>query len=114
MGGTEGHRQKVWQTPDMKTLEYIPNRPARPEVVKAADSEAPIKVSIECRRAEIENHSVLPRRVAAVSAVTGPHELVHGERESFIGVYRWQRSRRGLGIPGLSGGGVGSSRVSSR
>jgi hypothetical protein len=27
--------------------------------------------------------------------LAGPRELVHGERESFIGGYRWQRS--GLG-----------------
>jgi hypothetical protein len=30
-----------------------------------------------------------------IGLVTGPRELVHGERESFIGGYRWQRSGPG-------------------
>ena len=46
--------------------------------------------------------------------MTGPRELVHGERESFIGEYSWQRSGLGVGSRGLSVGGGGCSRVSSR
>lgn len=46
--------------------------------------------------------------------MTGPRELVHGERESFIGGYRWQRSGLGVGSPRLNAGGGGCSRVSSR
>ena len=46
--------------------------------------------------------------------VTGPRELVHGERESFIGGYRWQRSGLAVGSPAMSAGGGGCSRVSSR
>lgn len=47
------------------------------------------------------------------NAVTGPRELVHGERESFIGGYRWQRSGLGAGSPVTNAGG-GCTRVSSR
>ncbi|GFP46731.1 hypothetical protein MKANGN_06090 [Mycobacterium kansasii] len=46
--------------------------------------------------------------------LTGPRELVHGERESFIGGCRWQRSGRGLGSPRQSAAGDGCSHVSSR
>jgi hypothetical protein len=38
-------------------------------------------------------------------AVTGPREVVHGERESFVGGYRWQRSGPAVGSPGLNVGG---------
>jgi hypothetical protein len=31
--------------------------------------------------------------------VTGPREFVHGERESFIGSYRWQHSGLAVGHP---------------
>ena len=39
--------------------------------------------------------------------MTGPRELVHGERESFIGRYRWQRSEPGVGIAGRNDVGEG-------
>ena len=55
-----------------------------------------------------------PVTINEVEAVTGPRELVHGERESFIGGYRWQRSGLGVGIPARNAGGGGCSRVSSR
>jgi hypothetical protein len=41
-------------------------------------------------------------------AVTGPREVVHGERESFLGGYGWQRSGLGVGSPGLNVAGGGS------
>jgi hypothetical protein len=40
--------------------------------------------------------------------VTGPRELVHGERKSFVGGYSWQRSGLGVGTPGLYVGGGGT------
>jgi alkylation response protein AidB-like acyl-CoA dehydrogenase len=45
-------------------------------------------------------------RIADV-LLTGPREVVHGERESFLGGYEWQRSGLGVGSPGLNvrGGG---------
>jgi transposase len=62
---------------------------------------------------------VLKRRLSdvvyrAMLTVTGPRELVHGERESFIGGYRWQRIGLGAGSPVTNGGGGGCTRVSSR
>ncbi|ETA99591.1 hypothetical protein O982_06140, partial [Mycobacterium avium 10-5581] len=42
-----------------------------------------------------------------VRAVTGPREVVHGERESFIGEYSWQRSGLGVGSPAMSVAGGG-------
>ena len=41
-------------------------------------------------------------------------KLVHGNRKSFIGGYRWQRNAPAVGTPGTSGGGRGYSPVSSR
>ncbi|GFP46706.1 hypothetical protein MKANGN_05840 [Mycobacterium kansasii] len=52
--------------------------------------------------------------VRGLVCMTGPRELVHGERESFIGGCRWQRSGRGLGSPRQSAAGDGCSHVSSR
>lgn len=43
--------------------------------------------------------------------LTGPREVVHGERESFIGEYSWQRSGLGVGSPAMSVAGGGCSRV---
>ena len=40
--------------------------------------------------------------------VTGPLELVHGERESFIGGYSWQLSGPAVGSPGTNDGGGGT------
>jgi acyl-CoA synthetase (AMP-forming)/AMP-acid ligase II len=37
--------------------------------------------------------------------LTGPRKLVHGERESFIGGYGWQRSGPSVGSPGPDVGG---------
>jgi NADP-dependent 3-hydroxy acid dehydrogenase YdfG len=48
------------------------------------------------------------RGVVADVRVTGPRELVHGERESFVGGYRWQRSGLRVGSPGLHVGGGGT------
>jgi hypothetical protein len=39
-----------------------------------------------------------------VLLLTEPCELTHGERESFIGGYRWQRSGRAFGSPGQGDG----------
>jgi short-subunit dehydrogenase involved in D-alanine esterification of teichoic acids len=39
--------------------------------------------------------------IARRFGATGPRELVHGERESFIGGYRWQRRGSAVGSPGL-------------
>ena len=44
----------------------------------------------------------------------GPGELVHGERELFIGGCRWQPCGLGFGSPVMSAGGGGCSRVFSR
>jgi hypothetical protein len=38
--------------------------------------------------------------------VTGPRKLVHGERESFIGGYGWQRTGPSVGSPGPNVGGT--------
>lgn len=46
--------------------------------------------------------------------VAGPRELVHGERESFIGGYRRQHSGLVVGSPAMNAGGGGCSRASSR
>jgi hypothetical protein len=46
--------------------------------------------------------------LAKQAGVTGPHELVHGERESLIGGYRWQRSGLWVGRPGPHVGGDGT------
>lgn len=51
---------------------------------------------------------------AAVARLAGPRELVHGERESFIGGYRRQHSGLVAGSPAMSAGGGGCIRVSSR
>ena len=40
--------------------------------------------------------------------MTGPRELVHGEGESFIGGYRWQRSGLRVISPGLNVAGGGT------
>lgn len=37
--------------------------------------------------------------------MTGPRKLVHGERESFIGGYRWQRNGPAPGSPVTNAGG---------
>lgn len=50
----------------------------------------------------------------ACVVLTGPRELVHGERKSFIGGYRRQHSGLGVGSPAMSVGGGGCSRASSR
>jgi Sigma-70, region 4 len=43
----------------------------------------------------------------APAPMTGPREVVHGERESFVGGYRWQRSGPALGSPRPNVGGGG-------
>jgi putative ABC transport system permease protein len=58
--------------------------------------------------------AVLTAALLTAIPVTGPRELVHGERESFIGEYSWQRSGLGVGSPAMSVAGGGCSRVSSR
>jgi hypothetical protein len=40
--------------------------------------------------------------------LTRPGELIHGERESFIGGYRQRRSGIGVGRPGANVGGGGT------
>jgi hypothetical protein len=53
---------------------------------------------------QVSNHIVL----IVVLGVTGPRELIYGERESFIGAYRWQRSGLGVSTLGLTAGGGGT------
>ena len=68
----------------------------------------------------LEHHELTPwirlgtGSLDARRRMTGPRELVHGERESFIGEYSWQRSGLGVGSPAMSAVGGGCSRVSSR
>jgi hypothetical protein len=45
--------------------------------------------------------------IANLDSLTGTRELIHGERESFIGRYRWQRSGLGVGSAALNCGGGG-------
>jgi hypothetical protein len=52
----------------------------------------------------------IPDEVKAVIGLPGltgpgPHELVHGERESFVGACGWQPSGLRIGSPGLNAGG---------
>jgi len=58
--------------------------------------------------------TMITAAISPGSDMTGPRELVHGERESFIGEYSWQRSGLGVGSPAMSVAGGGCSRVSSR
>jgi hypothetical protein len=46
--------------------------------------------------------------MSATLNVTGFRELVHGERESFVGGYRCQRSASWVGRPGPHVGGGGT------
>nr|WP_072501191.1 DUF6188 family protein [Mycobacterium intracellulare] len=50
----------------------------------------------------------------AIGVLTGPREMVHGERESFIGGYRWQRSGPAPDSPVTNAGDGGCTRASSR
>ena len=59
-------------------------------------------------------------RWIVIDVLTGPRELVHGEPESFIGGYRWQRSVPEVGSPAIhprpapAGGPADSERVNPR
>jgi hypothetical protein len=93
------------------TIDSIRNHTARHFPVQHV-AKATYREILE-RRAK-ENSVDFVEGVATAITLTGPRELVHGERESFIGGYRWQRSGPGVGSPGPSVGGGGCSRVSSR
>lgn len=65
------------------------------------------------------NYSAINTLLGAVGGsdlalMAGPRELVHGERESFIGGYRRQHSGLVVGSPAMNAGGGGCSRASSR
>lgn len=70
------------------------------------------------RLKELERENSALKRLLADAElekdVTGPRELVHGERESFIGGCRRQHSGLAGGSPAMSGVGAGCSRASSR
>ena len=54
------------------------------------------------------NAGTARRKSVAVTDVTGSRELVHGERESFIGGYGWQGSGPSVGSPRPNVGGGGT------
>ncbi len=64
------------------------------------ESSAP---STACQQARHRKTRI--RTPKSIPGVTGPRELVHGERESFIGEYRWQRSGLAVGSPAMNAGG---------
>jgi hypothetical protein len=59
-------------------------------------------------RATVSPLAIVSAPALTPVTATGPLELVHGERESFIGGYSWQLSGPGFGRPGPNVGGGGT------